>query len=485
MTSERNSFAWLLLFIAGITAYRFFALLGYDYALYTDEAYYWLWSKELEWGYYSKPPVIALLIRAATSVCGDAEVCIRSIGIILYPFTALGIYLTGKTVANSRVGLWAAVLFITMPAVSVSSLTASTDIPLLLLWSWSLFFFIKALDGNNWSLWILLGIAGGIGMLSKYNFAIFFISGLLLMGIVKTDRHHLLSIKPWLAVLIAFLVFLPNLVWNFSNDFPTITHTSEISGVLSESFFHWDSLGGFLLSQFIIFGIISFGVLLTLLTRNNWLQETNKIRLLYMGLPFLLLISGIALFGKSNENWASPTYVAGSLLVAWWLYDKGLKKLLYSAVLLNLVLMVVSTHLDTIKTATGIENTSANDPFKRLRGWREFAAQVDERLSPDMILVSPSRTLLSHYLYEAKQPTSRSASWNPKNRIRSHFDLVRELKQDENQTYLLLKVREDDCLAGSFDSIEPQPPIKVDIYDNYSIEASVALARGFKGYQCQ
>jgi 4-amino-4-deoxy-L-arabinose transferase-like glycosyltransferase len=145
MTTEKYSLAWLLIFLTAITAYRALILANYDLTLYIDEAYYWVWAQHLDWGYYSKPPVIAALISAVTSVCGHSETCIRSPGIILYPLTALGIYATGRELAGGRVGLWAALLFITMPAISLSSFVASTDVPLLLCWSWALYLFIKAL----------------------------------------------------------------------------------------------------------------------------------------------------------------------------------------------------------------------------------------------------------------------------------------------------------------------------------------------------
>jgi 4-amino-4-deoxy-L-arabinose transferase-like glycosyltransferase len=486
MTTEKYSLAWLLIFLTAITAYRALILANYDLTLYIDEAYYWVWAQHLDWGYYSKPPVIAVLISAATSVCGDSETCIRSIGIIFYPLTALGIYATGRELAGGRVGLWAALLFITMPAISLSSFVASTDVPLLLCWSWALYLFIKALHNNSWAWWILLGLVGGIGMLSKYNFAIFFISGLLLMLMAKQYRHNLLSIRPWVTVLIAFLLFLPNLVWNINNDFPTITHTTEISGVTDKMLFHWDELTGFLVSQFVVMGVISFACYIAVLTRSNWWRNGDRLSMLMMSLPFLLIISSVALFGRANENWASPTYIAGVLLIAWWLHEKRANQVMFVAIATNLVLMIGLAHFDSIKTLAGIEHSDNNDPFKRLRGWQEFTAQVESRISdPSVIVVSPSRSLLSHYLYESKQPIEKVASWNPKNTVRHHFDLVTELQPGSQQTYLILDVNNTACLQQSFEHLQADEPIVVSIHKDYEIRASVIHASGFKGYQCQ
>src|SRR5258705_3289275 len=66
-----------LLLTAGLTLARLVALFRTPLELYPDEAQYWLWSRTLAFGYYSKPPMIAWAIRAATSLGGDAEAWVR------------------------------------------------------------------------------------------------------------------------------------------------------------------------------------------------------------------------------------------------------------------------------------------------------------------------------------------------------------------------------------------------------------------------
>src|SRR5215471_5426470 len=48
-----------------------------------DEAYYWLWSKHLAFGYYDHPPMVALVIRAGTLIGGDTELGVRLFSILL------------------------------------------------------------------------------------------------------------------------------------------------------------------------------------------------------------------------------------------------------------------------------------------------------------------------------------------------------------------------------------------------------------------
>ena len=53
--------------------------------LYVDEAQYWTWAQNLDWGYFSKPPVIAWLIAASTALFGDGILAVKLSAILLYP----------------------------------------------------------------------------------------------------------------------------------------------------------------------------------------------------------------------------------------------------------------------------------------------------------------------------------------------------------------------------------------------------------------
>ena len=97
----------LAVIVAVLTAYRLWVIghLGID--LYVDEAYYWGWSRALDWGYFSKPPVIAALIAASTRLLGDSIIAIKLPSLLLYPATAFaliareGVTITGLVPAKS------------------------------------------------------------------------------------------------------------------------------------------------------------------------------------------------------------------------------------------------------------------------------------------------------------------------------------------------------------------------------------------------
>jgi 4-amino-4-deoxy-L-arabinose transferase-like glycosyltransferase len=66
------------------TVVRLIGLTASNVDLFTDESQYWSWSRELSWGYFSKPPLVAWIIHFAESMCGSSEACIRAPSPIFY-----------------------------------------------------------------------------------------------------------------------------------------------------------------------------------------------------------------------------------------------------------------------------------------------------------------------------------------------------------------------------------------------------------------
>ncbi len=305
----------LFFILLTITAYRAWMVATNGLSLYVDEAQYWYWAQHLEWGYYSKPPVIAAIIAATTGLCGDSEFCVRAGSLLLYPLSALLLFLVARKLFDAKVALLAAVLFITLPAVSLSSTLISTDVALFFFWTLALYAFVFALDSDAWDDWLLLGIALGLGMLSKYTMGIFLLSALIY--VVAARRFDLLrNPRAWAAVLVMALIFAPNLWWNWQHDFPTFKHTADIAAGSARGLLHWDEFSEFIGGQFGMFGVVLFPLLVWVVIKG---KVAHKTLLLSFALPFLLIITLQALFGRANANWAAPTYVAATLLVAAWL----------------------------------------------------------------------------------------------------------------------------------------------------------------------
>ena len=73
-----------------------------------DEAQYWSWSLTPAFGYFSKPPLIAWIIGASTTLCGDGEACIRISSPLFHAGSAIILFFAARALYDARVGAWAA-----------------------------------------------------------------------------------------------------------------------------------------------------------------------------------------------------------------------------------------------------------------------------------------------------------------------------------------------------------------------------------------
>ena len=178
-----SSYGLILLgLILLLTVYRVLVITQSGLSLDYEEAYYFGWARTLELGYYSKPPMIAWLIGLTTRVCGDGELCVKSGTLLAYPVIIWLTFLIGRHLFDARVGFWSSLALATTPAASFSALFVTTDVVLILFWTLALYFFIRALERDDWSYWLAAGIAGGLGMLSKYTMVLFPLSALVYLA---------------------------------------------------------------------------------------------------------------------------------------------------------------------------------------------------------------------------------------------------------------------------------------------------------------
>lgn len=473
---------YLLLILLALTLWRYgvVATMSDAYtSLYIDEAQYWFWSKNLDFGFYSKPPMIALIITTSTAVCGESETCIRMGSLLIYPLTSLLVYLSASFLFDRRTGLVSAVIFATLPAVSLSSLVISTDIALFFFWALAFYGFIRALDSNAWRWWLLMGFAGGMGMESKYTMGIFVFSAI---AYLLTTKQFLIfkNLRLWSAALLAFLLWLPNLYWNAQHDYITFTHTAEIAE-FEQRLFHWDELGTFIAGQLLVFGPVFFILFLMISFRKKNQHNALLISFSWMFLGIILLQ---ALFGRANANWAAPTYIAASILVSAWLVTHHRIRLLMIAISLNLALGILVYHTEPLFHLAGYELNSKTDLRKRLKGWREIGTQYKaiQTRYPDAILLGTDRTILSHLLYHA-QPTT-VMTWNPQQNIQHHYDLHRMLKQPLEKNFLFVTDSPlTDKMRTTFKTSQQlKKRLHAQVYPDVNRDYFVYYLQHFKGY---
>ena len=184
-----------------------------------DESLYWLWSKHIVGGYLDHPPVNPFLIRIGTTLFGNTEFGVRAIGVLLALPASWAIWRSGAILFNDdRVGATAALYFNLTILMAAGSALATPDNALVVSTAFLMLTLVKLQETGRGEWWLAVGVAFGVGMLSKYTTIFFSVSILAWVLIVPQQRKWLLTPWPWISGLIAIAVFSPTLIWNAEHD---------------------------------------------------------------------------------------------------------------------------------------------------------------------------------------------------------------------------------------------------------------------------
>jgi 4-amino-4-deoxy-L-arabinose transferase-like glycosyltransferase len=182
--------------------------------LFNDEAYYWEWSRRLAPSYFDHPPAVAYLIAASTALFGRTELAVHLPALLLSTLTSVVLYRLALDLFPGRRGLawWAVALCNAAPLFGIGAVFTTPDAPCTFLWVTTAWLVWRATHGAP-RLWYLAGVAAGLGLLSKYTYALL-LPGLLLYLLHPSNRGWLRRREPWVAAATAALMFVPVLAWN-------------------------------------------------------------------------------------------------------------------------------------------------------------------------------------------------------------------------------------------------------------------------------
>lgn len=492
---SRENLSFTILILLLVTVIQIWHLQISGMNLFFDEAQYWSWAKFPDFGYYSKPPMVAWLIAATTSVCGDGEACVRLASPLMHLGTAIIIYKITATLYNNEKAFYSALVYITMPAVVLSSSLISTDPPLLFFWALTTFFFVKALKDNSWRYWLLTGVAAGLGMLSKYNMLLFLVSAIIYLSLSENGRKYLFSFKFIAAGIVAFLIFMPNVIWNFNNHMASFAHTGDNARGAGVAL-HPVKMLEFIGAQFGVFGPILFGSLLLILSRIKSTSRYNEERLLIcLILPLFIVITSISLLSRAHANWAAPIYVPATILVVAWLIDRQKKGWIIASLSLHIFVACLFISLPFILKLPGITLSGSTtdlkagkikDPMLRLAGWRELGQGTATLLAayPDATLLTDAREIHAELLYYARPKGLKAIKWNPSGKIQDHYDLTSDIRHSEGGNFIFVTRRDviTDTMAAAFEETERVGNVEVNPHGDAGINYYIYYLKGFRGY---
>lgn len=478
--------------VLAATLFRILVIVSSPLPLFFDEAQYWVWAQDLAFGYFSKPPFIAWSIASTTAVCGDGEACVRLSAPLFHGGTSMLVFMLARHFYDALTGFWASVGYAVLPGVSLSAVIVSTDAYLLFFWSLAFFAFVRADQTDKWPWWFLFAFAFGFGLLSKYAMAFF------ILGICVDAAWRKTSCPVWrrprfrIAMLIGLALYVPNLWWNWVNDFPSYRHTGEnvnLGGDLVNPLNALEFLG----SQLGVFGPIMFVGLIWLIydrliksdTRRA-LDDRQKILFAFC-LPVLGLILAEAFLSRAHANWAATAYIAASILVAGEFMRVNRIGWIKASIGIHIVIAAMFYNFDLVTQTLNISVTPDMDPARRMRGWDQAGDWIEglQRENPERVrLLFDDRKVMSELIYYVQPHPFDSVMWNPKGQSNNHYEMTTDLSEAVGEDFLYV-IRHDwpGRASPRFESSALLATFRSRAYTGGVLELRAYVLKGFKGYE--
>lgn len=490
---DRASWAFMAVLIA-LTWLRIAALQANPLGLYFDEAQYWMWSRTFDWGYFTKPPMVAWVIGLTTTLAGtDAEWAVRLGAPIAHAVAASAIFALGRSMYGAWPGFWAGLGWLLLPGVWFSSMLISTDAILLPLWSIALLAMWRLINTRAMAWAIVIGVFVGLGVLAKYAMLYFIVCTAFAAWRMEPMRQALAGGRGWVAGLIAAAIVTPNVVWNVNNGFATARHTAANASLDLGDMFHFDELFEFLGGQAFVIGPIVFVALIWALwrawRRSSGLSTEDKFLIAYI-LPPVIFVSIVAFVSRANANWAAVAYPAIVVWITGSLFSsvKG-RRWLAAASAVNMTLAAVVAVL--VLAYPAISNQSKN--IRGARGWDETAREIALRAAAQpgeapftAVLVDDRATYfeLAYYWRHARRagaPLPPVRMWLLRAEAHSSAEATDPMRAEEGGRVLVvhLQRRYLPFVADDFSVFRSVEHLTVPLGGRFNREMEISVGEGF------
>jgi hypothetical protein len=285
------------------------------YGFFRDELYYLACADHLSAGYVDQPPFSLLILKIATSVFGDSLFAVRLVPAIL---SSAGLFVTGLIVIRLGGGkvaqLIALVAWSTLINIAMHSYYSMNAIDFLI-WALVFLFVLRIIQDERKVDWILLGCILGIGLMNKIG--VLFLGAGLFLGVVLTDQRKWLRTRwPYICAAIAFILFLPYVIWNLQHDLAHLEFIRNASGNKYAGLSAFDFLVGQLLYNNPVAVLVWVPGLFALLFYRSF-KRYRALAYLYVG-PLLIFLAN----GTSKAEYLAPAYTilwaAGAVFIERW-----------------------------------------------------------------------------------------------------------------------------------------------------------------------
>jgi dolichol-phosphate mannosyltransferase len=379
--------------------------------LLPEEAYYWNYAQHLDIGYLDHPPMVAWLIWLGTTIFGQTEFAVRSGAILCWVTAAFFAFRLAHNLYGKTAAFIAVMLFSALPFFFAMGLVMVPDSPLTAAWAGALYFLERATLGERRAAWLGVGVCIGLGMLSKYTIALLGLATFIFLLVDAKSRRWLWTPWPYLAAVIAILLFSPVIAWNAANDWASFAFQSTRRLGQAQKFSLHLLVGSILLL------ITPVGLAAAVLA----VAPAAGMRRLYAGsidrkqafvvvytLTPLSVFVAFSLLHQVKLNWTGPLWLAVLPALARMLTAErhlrlfGLRPAWAATIAITLILYAAGLHY----VALGLPGVPYPSDLRVLPiAWREFADaagkirdQVQSTTGSEPLLVGMDRYFLSSEL---------------------------------------------------------------------------------------
>lgn len=269
------------------------------YGYFRDELYFLACGDHLDWGYADHAPMIAWVARLSRVLLGDSVPAIRLASAVSSALTVwlaglLAIEFGGRRTAVAVACLCTLIAPILLAVGNILTMVAFEPV----LWTGCAYFLVLAITRDNPRYLLGFGVLAGLGLETKHTMLFFGFA--IAVGMVATRARRLIATKWfWLAGAIAFVLFLPNLVWEYRHDWATLELLRNVQATHKNVSL---SPGAFLLQQTLILLPLTAPVWIAGLV---WLLRDARFR--FLGVAYLVVIALLILL-KGKVYYAAPVY---------------------------------------------------------------------------------------------------------------------------------------------------------------------------------
>lgn len=514
-----------LLILCSAAAHLFFLLVDCSIDLAPDEAHYFDWSRHLDWSYYSKGPLVAVLIRASCELFGPLSMAltgslmpaIRLPAVISGTLLLWGIYLLSlKIYQRPGLALFTLLIALTLPLISAGSSLMTIDAPYCCCWVWAMILAHHAIfESKSWA-WVLAGIIVGTGILAKYTMGLIIPSIGLFLLFSSKYRHHLYRPGFWIMIGMTILTSFPIVWWNYQHDWVTLKHVERLGDISKPRFLWWGPLvyiGG----QCALLLVYWFVCWVWAMVEDNPLIQSEP------GPQFLWWLSAPMFFwfflfsfktGGGELNWPVTAYLSGLVLLAACLERKLLNPsrsqwmiqwgFFGVATLSGLALILIMHRTEVVRplltrltgpgTPTNPYPIRKLDPTCRLRGWHVLAAEVD-KLREEILAKEGVEPVLAGTNWSLPGELGAYCKGNPQaysiglalDDRHSQYDFwhgpISHPRDFLGKTFIIIGRAETADLLKGFDSVEPVRLLNYkEGNDNISLWG-IIVVHGYRGLE--